>query len=483
MEKGYYYKFDRNGNITEISPDNVFNDSNGVRYSYDSLDQLIRVDDVTNGDTWIYTYDLGGNILSKSRYVYTQGDLGAALETVTYGYTNNSWGDLLTSYNGNAITYDEIGNPVSDGLWTYEWEHGRQLAEQSDGTTTWTYTYDASSQRTSRSNGQVSYYYIYDGITLKYLRIADITTTIETTICEMYFEYGQTGLVAIHYVSSSLVDTYYAVNNAQRDIVALVDGTGTAVVNYTYDAWGNLRGITGSKANTLGQYNPIRYRGYVYDTETQLYFLNSRYYNPDFGRFLNADIYVSTGQGILGENMFAYCRNNPVNRIDVSGTYDEEIADGEADTPIDDEGPSNTGGGSSKTGGGAGTQNSKATFSSSGSHEKVIEDAKKAAKEPKNQKPGSYRIKFNSGKEYDGKGFLSRAIRSALEKCKPNNTNNNQGDFVKSLEWSESLNNRQAYIDEYFLQLEHYNSNNIDGKWINTYNKYWSPGRGYLHAK
>ena len=71
--------------------------------------------------------------------------------------------------------------------------------------------------------------------------------------------------------------------------------------------------MTGSKANTVDKYNPIRYRGYVYDTETQLYYLNTRYYNPDMGRFINADGYVTTGQGITGANMFAYCGNDPVN--------------------------------------------------------------------------------------------------------------------------------------------------------------------------
>ena len=75
------------------------------------------------------------------------------LDTVVYTYGDDSWGDLLTGYNGATISYDEIGNPLSDGTWTYTWERGRQLASMSDGTTTWTYTYDADGMRTSRTNG------------------------------------------------------------------------------------------------------------------------------------------------------------------------------------------------------------------------------------------------------------------------------------------------------------------------------------------
>ena len=102
-------------------------------------------------------------------------------------------------------------------------------------------------------------------------------------------------------------------------MVSILNGSGTAVVTYYYDAWGNLRDTTGTLATTLGTHNPLRYRGYVYDTETGLYYLQSRYYNPTLGRFLNADALVSTGQGLLRNNMFAYCLNNPVNGCDPAG--------------------------------------------------------------------------------------------------------------------------------------------------------------------
>ncbi len=90
---------------------------------------------------------------------------------------------------------------------------------------------------------------------------------------------------------------------------------------YTHDAWGNVLSTTGSMASTLGLNNPLRYRGYIYDRETGLYYLQSRYYDPEMGRFINADAFTSTGQGLLGNNMFAYCLNNPVNMADLNGQF------------------------------------------------------------------------------------------------------------------------------------------------------------------
>ena len=99
---------------------------------------------------------------------------------------------------------------------------------------------------------------------------------------------------------------------------------GTDIISYSYDAWGNI--YTTATNEALAEANPLRYRGYVYDTETEYYYLRSRYYNPEVGRFLNADALVSTGQGFEGNNMFAYCGNNPVRYSDKAGyKYREEL--------------------------------------------------------------------------------------------------------------------------------------------------------------
>lgn len=115
----------------------------------------------------------------------------------------------------------------------------------------------------------------------------------------------------------ALPKTYYYVLNLQGDVVKLVTESGAVAASYEYDAWGNILSSSGSKA----EINPLRYRGYYYDTETGFYYLQSRYYDPVTHRFINADSYSSTGQGIIGYNMFAYCNNSPVIQADHTGEF------------------------------------------------------------------------------------------------------------------------------------------------------------------
>ena len=142
------------------------------------------------------------------------------------------------------------------------------------------------------------------------------------TAIHQLFSYDSSGnVVSVDYSSNggSTFTTYYYLRNAQNDIVKIIDGSGNTVVQYTYDSWGKPISVTGTLANTLGVNQPFRYRGYVYDTETGWYYLQSRYYDPSIGRFISADVYLSTGQGVLGHNSYAYCLNNPVNMSDTSG--------------------------------------------------------------------------------------------------------------------------------------------------------------------
>ena len=110
--------------------------------------------------------------------------------------------------------------------------------------------------------------------------------------------------------------TYYYVTNLQGDVVALLDASGNAVASYAYDPYGKVLSAEGTMAET----NPLRYRGYYYDTGSGLYYLQSRYYDPAICRFINADGYASTGQGITGYNMFSYYNDNPISLCDSEGT-------------------------------------------------------------------------------------------------------------------------------------------------------------------
>ena len=123
---------------------------------------------------------------------------------------------------------------------------------------------------------------------------------------------------------------YYYLYNGQRDVIGLYDASGNVVVEYTYDAWGKPLTTTGSLASTVGAKNPYRYRGYRYDTESGLYWLNSRYYATGLNRFLSGDdvLYLGYQGTILGCNLFAYCENKPVNRMDFTGhTMETSITD------------------------------------------------------------------------------------------------------------------------------------------------------------
>ncbi len=316
----YTYAYDSLGNITEISVCSTIygiTSTKYITYFYDEAGQLRRENNQPAGYSWFMTYDDAGNMLTRTKHAYTTGDLGPALETQTLTYSSSTWGDRLTGINGTAVTSDAVGNILSDGSGTYTWKNGRQLATATKNGTTWTYTYDASGMRTKRTNGSTTYSYFYDGNSLRKMKIGSDTLT---------FIYGVNGHpMAVKYN----YEYYYYVTNILGDVLAIVDDYGTEVVTYTYDAWGNHLSTGGSMASTLGAYNPLRYRSYVYDQETGLYYLQSRYYNPTICRFISADSigFLGADGTPLSYNLFAYCANDPVNRYDPTGHLLDTILD------------------------------------------------------------------------------------------------------------------------------------------------------------
>ena len=195
----------------------------------------------------------------------------------------------------------------SYSCFTFTWQNGRRLATAAANGKSLSFEYDDSGYRTQKKVNGVATDYLLDGDKI----VSQIYNNQQ-----IWFDYDAAGTRhAMEYNGNN----YYYYYNLQGDVIGLYDSDLNSVVQYSYDSWGKLLSVTGSLAETVGKANPFRYRGYYYDSETELYYLNSRYYDPETGRFINADGYVSTGQGTLTHNMFAYCLNNPVNLEDLDG--------------------------------------------------------------------------------------------------------------------------------------------------------------------
>ena len=134
----------------------------------------------------------------------------------------------------------------------------------------------------------------------------------------LYYMYGLDGIVGFTYVNGATSKNYYYRKNLFGDIIAIFDGNGTIYAKYAYDAWGNCSIL--QDTNGIGTLNPFRYRGYYYDSELNLYYLNARYYDPEIGRFISQDdISYLDPETLNGLNLFAYCLNNPVMGYDPEG--------------------------------------------------------------------------------------------------------------------------------------------------------------------
>ena len=298
--------------------------SNRISFQYDALGQLVRENNPfdstasVQGTTWVQTYDQGGNILNKVAYPFTEGNVETAVHTDTYTYDNANWRDQLTAYNGTPITYDAIGNPLSDGTWTNIWQHGRQLAQTSKDGETVSFVYNEDGlrvQKTATSTGTTKY--ILHGKNIVHLTNGND---------ELHFFYDAQGRVAVVEYNGT---AYRYVHNLQGDVVALIDAEGNKVAEYWYDAWGKPLSKTGLMAETLGSIQPFRYRGYVWDEETGLYYLRLRYYSHSFLRFINSDA------SAIG-NIYAYCSNRPIIHHDEDGDEEELVLYEEVYLPPDE---------------------------------------------------------------------------------------------------------------------------------------------------
>ena len=206
-----------------------------------------------------------------------------------------------------AFSYDSQGNPVSYLGHTLTWEKGRQLKKYDSNT----YTYNANGIRTGKTVSGVKHSYRLEGTKILSEKWGNNTLTPlydnRDEVCGIVFNGA----------------SYYFLKNLQGDVISILDSGRNRVAEYLYDAWGVCTVVNDETEEGIAEVNPFRYRSYYYDSETGIYYLQSRYYDPVVGRFINADDVqiLGTSEIVLGYNLFAYCENNPVIYHDPDGYF------------------------------------------------------------------------------------------------------------------------------------------------------------------
>lgn len=288
------YVYDNNGNI--------INDGK-YQYQYDDNNRLSHTYEIETGINKSYTYNNQGLLLNV---VTTKGPSRLSQVSMTYD------GVKIISYDGNPITYDDLGNPLTYYNGTqFTWQMGRQLASAklSDGTQI-SYKYNADGLRTEKTIGNKTTSYTLVG--------SKITGQTDGTN-KFYFRYDENDNLVGFELGS---DQYFYITNLVGDIIAIVDNDGNCVVEYEYNPWGVCTIVSDTSNCNLGELNPFRYRGYYYDEDTNLYYLQSRYYDPVTCKFINADdpmIIYQNAYNPLAVFTYDYCYSNPMFYIDSNG--------------------------------------------------------------------------------------------------------------------------------------------------------------------
>ena len=290
----FNYEYDAEERITSVTE--TFTDENGVLvkntilYTYDSLGQLLT--EIVNGKVEnTMTYDNYGNIMSKNG--------------VTYVYGDDVWKDKLTKVGGLSINYDKQGNPINYLGNTLIWEKGRQLKRFGGNT----YSYNANGVRTSKTVNGVVHNYIVEGAQIL------LESWNENVLIPLYD--NEESVCGIIYDNIP----FYFQKNLQGDIIAIVNSAAKTIAKYTYDAWGVCTIEHDISSVGIAEINPFRYRGYYYDEEIKMYYLQSRYYDPFVGRFINSDStsYINYTGTVISNNIECYCENSPINATDYFG--------------------------------------------------------------------------------------------------------------------------------------------------------------------
>ena len=321
VQTAYTYTYNSSGYITSITMTGA-SGTRTVGYIYNNLGQLTSEEDVQAGIRYLYTYDKGGNLAIKRKSV--RDDESIWNPTETYSYAPQY--DRITTLNGSNIKYDIMGNPIVyyDGVTNYQFTwSGKQLSSATISGNTYTFTYNADGlRRTKTVNGNTTTYY-YDGD-----RLISEQDNTGTTVYIYDANGSPVGMqYRLHSYAEGVWDVYRFEKNIQGDVVAIYNSQGTKLISYVYTAYGICGTSThnGGGATTATK-NRLTYRGYYFDMDLQMYYLNSRYYNQNTCRFISPDSVMSGVNGSLhGFNLYAYCFNNPVNMTDASGNWPEWI--------------------------------------------------------------------------------------------------------------------------------------------------------------
>ena len=284
----------------------AFSNGREVTYEYDTLDRLVTEINRPLARKYVYVYDNGGNITEKQTYKYNKANPAdnGLISRDLYVYGNTNWKDQLTSYKGVTIAYDAIGNPLSHNGNTLTWTRGRLLSAYGSNS----YTYNVNGIRTQKVAGGITKEFILDGDRIIAEKWSDNTV--------IYYVYNANGIAGFVYNGTP----YIYQKNIFGDVVAIYNNTGTKVAGYRYNAFGE--NFIYYQVDAIGEINPFRYRGYYYDIETGLYYLQSRYYDPAMGRFLNADdVGYIEPKIVNGLNLYAYALNNPLQYYDPTGHF------------------------------------------------------------------------------------------------------------------------------------------------------------------
>lgn len=303
-----HYEYDELGNLKNVEIEDELGNVVNKNYTYDGLFRLKS--SIVNGITNTYDYYPNNNIKKKNNILY---------------YYDGRLKDQLTSRSdGTTITYDEsgfIGNPLKIDKPNQKLElvwNGRRLISLRDtfAQVLLNFDYNANGIRIVKEVEE-EYTEKYSLSGSKILTLKRITNNLEKVL---NFVYDETeSLVGFTFNG----DEYFYDRAVDGEIRHIVDKTGKVYVSYTYDDWGlpTISYIEETKGRELSELNPFMYKGYFYDREIKMYYLNTRYYDPDLGRFINADSQVGSIGQTMGMNLYAYCRNNPICYADENGNW------------------------------------------------------------------------------------------------------------------------------------------------------------------